>query len=246
MNKIDIAGLKVDATTKQEFLDTALARAKNGQKTFVITPYSEFLYHALEEPALLDIFNSADFALADGIGIFWARRYLSLPLTAKSYFGKILQALWQMKYSLASIIFYPRWIKNALPEKIPGADLIWDLAELAAQNNLSIYLLGGFDDTPKLASEKLKVKSAKLKIAGWSNKNPDDASITEDINKTRADLLFVAYGPVSQEKWIAENLSGLNVKLAIGLGGTFDYIAGKKYALAYSAFKQQISLALGK
>lgn len=228
VNKIDIAGLKVDAITKKELLDGIINRIKTGQKTFVITPYSEFLYHSFQDPMLLEIFNRADFSVADGIGLFWAKRFLEIPLTAKSYWGKILQAAWQIKYTLAAIIFYPRWIKSALPEKIVGADLIWDLAKLAADNNLSVYLLGGFGETAKVAGEKLKVGSEKLQIAGWSNKDPGDTTIIDDINKTNPDLLFVAYGPIKQEKWIAENLSKLNAKLAIGLGGSFDYIAGKK------------------
>jgi N-acetylglucosaminyldiphosphoundecaprenol N-acetyl-beta-D-mannosaminyltransferase len=237
VNKIDIAGLKVDAITKKELLDGIINRVKTGQKTFVITPYSEFLYNSFQDPKLLEIFNRADFSVADGIGLFWAKRFLEIPLTAKSYWGKILQAAWQIKYTLAAIIFYPPWIKSALPEKIVGADLIWDLAKLAANNNLSVYLLGGYGDTPQFAAEKLSVAinrgrgfNEHLKIAGCSNKNSGDATVVDDINKTNPDLLFVAYGPIKQERWIANNLSKLNVKLAIGLGGSFDYIAGKKSA----------------
>ena len=126
VNKIDIAGLKVDSITKKELLDGIINRIKNGQKTFAITPYSEFVYHSFQDPKLLEIFNQADFSVADGIGLFWAKRFLDIPLTAKSYWGKVLQAAWQIKYSLAAIIFNPRWIKSALPEKIVGADLIWD------------------------------------------------------------------------------------------------------------------------
>lgn len=228
MNKIEIAGLKIDAISKQELVDAILKRLQNGQKTFIITPYSEFLYRSLRDQSLLDIFNQADFALPDGIGIFWAKRFLDLPLTVRNYWLKILQASWQMKYSLAAILFYPKWIKSAFPEKIPGADLIWDLAELAAKNNLSIFLLGGFGDTPKLVADKLISRYPNLKILKFSNKHPGDPSTIEDINNAKPNVLLVAYGPVKQEKWIAENLPKLNARLAIGLGGTFDYIAGKK------------------
>jgi N-acetylglucosaminyldiphosphoundecaprenol N-acetyl-beta-D-mannosaminyltransferase len=230
MLKIDIAGLKVDAITKKLLLDGITSRIKSGQKTFVITPYSEFLYHGFQDPKLLEIFNQADFSVADGIGLFWAKRFLDIPLTAKSFWGKVFQAAWQIKYSLAAIIFYPRWIKSALPEKIVGADLIWDLAKLAADNNLSVYLLGGFGDTPQLAAEKIQKTNSNGRQILFSGKNPGDPTVIDDINRAQPDLLFVAYGPIKQEKWIAENLPKLNVKLAIGLGGSFDYIAGKKSA----------------
>src|SRR6266404_3187661 len=164
MNKVYIAGLKIDSITKQQFLNAVLERIKSNQKTFVITPYSEFLYHGFQDPALFEVFNKVDFAVADGICIFWAKKYLDLPLTAKSYWGKVLRGLWQMKYSLAGIIFNPEWIKNALPEKIVGADLVWDLAKLAADNDLSIYLLGGFGDTPEIAAKALHASHSTLRI----------------------------------------------------------------------------------
>ena len=156
MDKIDVAGLKVDAITKKQLLDGILGRLKNNQRTFIITPYSEFLYNGLRDSKILAIFNQADFSVPDGIGMFWAAKFLQIPLTAKTYYGKIFQAFWQAKYSLAAIIFNRRWIKSAFPEKIVGADLIWDLTKLAAENNKSIYLLGGFGDTSKIAAEKLE------------------------------------------------------------------------------------------
>ena len=203
--------------------------------------------------------NQANIAVPDGIGIFWAHKFLSIPLTAKNYWLKILQALWQIKYSLAAILFYPKYIYSSLShgrekvrnsdfqnneglpklgEKIVGADLIWDIAKKAAAQNLSIYLLGGFADTPKLVARKLATDInlgrrvyLSLNIAGYSNKNPNDISIIDDINKTNPDILLVAYGPIKQEKWIYEHRDKLpTVKLFMGLGGTFDYIAGKRLA----------------
>lgn len=49
----------------------------------------------------------------------------------------------------------------------------------------------------------------------------------EMINKFKPDILFVAYGPVKQEKWLASNLPKLKVKLAVGLGGTYDEYIGR-------------------
>jgi N-acetylglucosaminyldiphosphoundecaprenol N-acetyl-beta-D-mannosaminyltransferase len=235
VNKVDIAGLKIDSITKADLLKQLTARIKSGQKTWVTTPYSEFLHAGLMDGRMMDVLNQADFAVADGIGMFWAKKYLEIPLAAKSYWGKILQAIWQIKYSLAAILFYPKWIKSVLPEKISGSDLIWDLAKLAADNNLSVYFLGGFGDTSEIASKKISTRinhgrdfSKYLKIAGWSNKNSADPTIIDDINKTSPDILFVAFDPIKQEKWILQNLPKLNFKLAIGLGGTFDYLAGKQ------------------
>ena len=91
MDKIDIAGLKIDAITKADLLKQLADRIKNGQKTWATTPYSEFLYAGLMDGRVMNMLNQADFAVPDGIGMFWAKKYLDIPLTAKSYLGKIFQ-----------------------------------------------------------------------------------------------------------------------------------------------------------
>ncbi len=228
MTKIDIAGLKIDAISKAELLKRISERLDANQKTFITTPYSEFLYRILWSPGDLKNLNQADYAVADGIGILWAAKYFSLPLKANAYWLKVLQAAWQAFYSLLMIVFAPRLLRTILPEKIVGADLVWDLAGLAEKTGRSVYFLGGFGDTPHLAAEKLAKTYPKLKLAGYSSKNPGDLSILSDLIAAKPDLLFVAFGPIIQERWIAENLSKIPCLLAIGLGGTFDYLAGKK------------------
>lgn len=232
MNKTSVAGLNINAITKTDLLNELTLRIKSSQKTFLTTPYSEFLYAALRDRGVLELLNKADIAVPDGIGIFWAAKFLQIPLTAKSYFGKLLQALWQSFWTLGSIIFRPSYVRSVLPEKISGSNLIFDLAVLAAKNNWSIYLLGGYDNTPAIAAQKLKTYilttyNLQLSISGTSNKNPDDPAVINDIAQAAPDILFVAYGPIKQEKWIAENIANLPVKLAVGLGGTFDYLAEK-------------------
>lgn len=228
MNKIDIAGLKIDSITKAELLEQLSSRLATGQKTFLTTPYSEFLYRILWSPKDLTVLNRADYAVADGLGIIWAAKYFSLPLTAKNYWLKILQASWQAAWTLSLALLFPQRLKTIIPEKIVGADLIWDLAGLAEKTGRSIYLLGGFGDTPQKAAYRLKTRFPNLKIAGCSTKDPNDLSIKTDLLASRPDILFVAYGPLIQERWIADNLSDLPVSLAVGLGGTFDYLADKK------------------
>jgi len=225
MAQIDIAGLKIDTLTKKELLSAVSARVESGQKTFITTPYSEFLFASLMDKKILEMLNLSDIAVADGIGIFWAAKFLQLPLTAKSYFGRISQAFWQMLYTLAFAPMLSRGAKDLPPEKIPGSDLVWDISQLAAEKKYSIFLLGGFGTTPKIVAEKLKARFPNLIIAGYSTKNMDDASVLDDIRKASADFLFVAYGPIRQERWIIEHKEELPSKLFIGLGGTFDYIA---------------------
>ncbi|QQS22536.1 hypothetical protein IPM19_02795 [bacterium] len=59
----------------------------NGQ-TFITTPNSEFLFAALRSGELRDLFNSSDIALADGVAIMWAERFLSWPLRSAQFLGQ--------------------------------------------------------------------------------------------------------------------------------------------------------------
>lgn len=228
MEKVKIAGLKIDSTSKAEFLSVLQAQIAAGQKTWVTTPYSEFLLYALKDPSLMEVLNRADFAVPDGIGLFVAKKFLDIPLQTKNYWAKIFRAAWQLAYTLAAVVLNPSWIKSALVEKISGSNLIWDLAGMAQANNWSVFLLGGFGNTPKLAAQALLEKYPNLKIAGTSDLGPHDAKLSGLIESAKPDLLLVAYGPIKQELWIAANLPKLPAKLFIGLGGTFDYLAKKR------------------
>ena len=223
--KIDVLGVKIDALTKDGLLSEIRTRLQGSESTFIVTPYSESIVAAQKDLEFRNILNSADIALPDGIGILWAAKYLELRIkNHESWIGNI----WPLIYSLLSIIFNPSYIRHPIPEKISGSEFVWDLAELASKNNFSIFLLGGFGNTPGRVGEKLKKKFPDLKIAGMLNENNPSFEALTAINNSNTDILFVALGPIKQEKWIYENLPKLRVKLAIGLGGTFDYLAGKR------------------
>ncbi|MFA6197617.1 MAG: WecB/TagA/CpsF family glycosyltransferase [Patescibacteria group bacterium] len=224
---INLAGLKITAESKTVILRQISERLQQGYKTFITTPYSEFLLAARRDPKVLDTLNRSDIAIADGIGVIWAAKYLSLRLTARSRWLRFIQAIWQMKYTGASILLKPRYVYSIIPEKIVGADFAWDLAGLAEKNNWSVYLLGGFDDTSARVAEIFRRRYPKLTVHE-SNKNPENKTSLEDIKAVKPDILMVAYGPIRQEQWIVDNWAILPVKAAIGLGGTFDYIAGKR------------------
>ncbi|GAH47619.1 unnamed protein product, partial [marine sediment metagenome] len=55
----------------------------------------------------------------------------------------------------------------------------------------------------------------------------DSAAVVDQINASRADLLFVAMGSPKQELWITEHRDAINASFCMGVGGTFDIISGK-------------------
>jgi N-acetylglucosaminyldiphosphoundecaprenol N-acetyl-beta-D-mannosaminyltransferase len=226
-NKISVAGLHISTYTKQALLEVLEDRSLSGKKTTIVTPYSEFLLLALREGDKEELFNSFDIAIPDGVGIFFAERFLSQPFHTKNYYSKIFEANLQAFVWLTKIILSPKSLYTTIPEKISGADFIWDLAALAERTEQTVYLAGGFEDTPERLSKALQNRFPKLKIAGYSNKSSDDLSLVEEIKASKPDFIFAALGPQKQERWIMKNHE-LDFKIAIGLGGSFDYAVGDK------------------
>jgi N-acetylglucosaminyldiphosphoundecaprenol N-acetyl-beta-D-mannosaminyltransferase len=189
----------------------------------LVTAYSEFIVFAQNDPQYQQVLNNADLSLPDGIGILWAAKYLSLSAKNK------LQAVWQVVYTGASLIFNPGYCRTVLSEQVTGRKLVWDIAKLAAENDFSLALAGGIDGVANGAAERLKSKFPNLKINLALSDFPEfNGDVAQKIQASNSDILLIAYQPPKQEKWLAQNLSKLNVKVAMGLGGTFDYLAGKR------------------
>lgn len=233
LKKISVAGLQVTQGTKLEVLKELEHRLQSGIQTSIATPYSEFLYASLRSPEIRDILNQADISIPDGVGMLWAETFLQRPLVkSNSKLLRIIHATWQIISTGAQILLNPQSIYKTFPEKIVGADFFWDLARLAEHRGDTIFLLGGYGKTTSTVAKILKNKYPKLAIAGLSNANyPGTPELLENIRRTQSKYLFVAWGPIRQEQWILDNLQHLpDVKLAIGLGATFDYVAGTKKA----------------
>lgn len=223
MNKIDIAGVLIDNISKQDAVRKIDEFVASGKPHYVATPYSELIVFAQQDEQYKKILNNADLALPDGIGILWAAKYLSLK--TKVPFVKFVKLI----YTLSSILFNPRLIRSVIHEQVTGSQLIWDIARLAADRNYSMALVGGSNAVAAQTAYELKKKYPGLNIKlAISGAVPFDQNLVNDINDSSSDILLIAYSPPKQEKWIAENLQKLNVKVAMGLGGTFDYISGKR------------------
>jgi N-acetylglucosaminyldiphosphoundecaprenol N-acetyl-beta-D-mannosaminyltransferase len=128
------------------------------------------------------------------------------------------------------IVYASRSFKNPCKERITGIDLTLELAALAERKKFTIYLLGAAPGIGEEVAIRLKMRYPKIKIVGiyaGSPQKEDEENILGRINKTKPDLLLVAFGAPKQDKWIAHNLKKMHLSIAIGVGGTFDFIAEK-------------------
>ena len=111
--------------------------------------------------------------------------------------------------------------------RVMGVDLIWALfAKFSAKH--SFFLFGAKEGVAQEAGEKIMIKYPAAKIAGTLNGYVNDTEAITAINNSGAEILLVALGMLKQEKWIYNNLKKLpDVKIAIGVGGSFDFISGR-------------------
>jgi exopolysaccharide biosynthesis WecB/TagA/CpsF family protein len=127
------------------------------------------------------------------------------------------------------LLWAARWLGVRLPERVTGSDALPLIAERAAQANWRLFLLGAAEGVAARAAARLRERFPRLQVVGTYSGDPSpeaEDEIVALINSAGADILFVAYGSPQQEKWLARNLARLKVKVAIGVGGAFDFVAG--------------------
>ncbi len=127
------------------------------------------------------------------------------------------------------LLWAARHVGQPLPERVTGSDGLPLIAERAAREGWSLFLLGAAPGVAEKAAAILSQRYPGLRIAGTYSGSPapeEEDDIVRRVNTSHADLLFVAFGAPVQDKWIARNLPRLTVHMAMGIGGAFDFVAG--------------------
>lgn len=122
------------------------------------------------------------------------------------------------------------WMRGQrLRERVTGVALTERIAALSATAGYRIFLLGAAPGVAEAAAHVLEQRFPGMVIAGCYAGSPragDEPEIRSIITAARPDVLLVAYGAPNQDVWIARNQAHLHIPLAIGVGGTFDELAG--------------------
>ena len=136
-----------------------------------------------------------------------------------------------------------QWTGQHLPERVTGIDTMESVCAVLPPDH-PIFLLGAQPGVAERVSLLLKVRNPSLRIAGTYSGSPreeDAPSIIARIHAAAPRILFVAYGAPAQDVWIARHLKDLpSVRIAMGVGGAFDFIAGTQRRAPL--FLQRLSL----
>jgi N-acetylglucosaminyldiphosphoundecaprenol N-acetyl-beta-D-mannosaminyltransferase len=127
------------------------------------------------------------------------------------------------------LLWAARRVGGRLPERVAGSDLIYRLAERAGQHGWRVYCLGAAEGVARAAAARLQSLYPGLVVAGTFAGSPGPAEAQTLVARVQAahpDVLLVAYGAPAQDKWIARYKAQLGVSVSLGVGGSFDFVAG--------------------
>jgi N-acetylglucosaminyldiphosphoundecaprenol N-acetyl-beta-D-mannosaminyltransferase len=128
-----------------------------------------------------------------------------------------------------SVVWASRLLRDPLPERVAGIDLMEELFALAEREGYRVYLLGATHDTLGRAVERLLERYPALSIAGSHHGYFSEAESPEICARIKAvtpDVLFVAMSSPRKEYWLAEHGRALGVPVIMGVGGALDVTAG--------------------
>ncbi len=197
-NTVAILGVPIDDLTLDETLGRIREFIQSGRFHQVATANTDFLVRAMADDGLRLILRQADMVLADGMPVVWASRLMGTPLRGR----------------------------------VTGSDLVPRLATISAAAGYRIFMLGARPEVAQAAKYRLEKDNPGILIVGCLSPplaGPLEMNNTEILAAVEAahpDILLVAFGNPKQEKWIWMHRDRLKVPVCIGVGGTFDFIAG--------------------
>ena len=130
----------------------------------------------------------------------------------------------------AGVVWAARRVKQPVPERVAGFDLMQELMREGDKRGWSVYLLGTTQEILDAAEANLKRQYPGVRFVGKRNgffKDEEDAEVIAEIRRANPDLLFVARSVANQEPWLAKHEKELGVPVMMGVGGSFDVISGK-------------------
>jgi N-acetylglucosaminyldiphosphoundecaprenol N-acetyl-beta-D-mannosaminyltransferase len=131
------------------------------------------------------------------------------------------------------LVWWSRLGPRPLPERVAGADLIYGICERAARNGHRVYFLGAGPGVAAEAAQALTTRYPGLQVVGIECppfRPPTPAEEQKQIARIRAarpDILVVAFGQPKGELWMADRIERLGVPVAVQVGATLDFVAGR-------------------
>jgi N-acetylglucosaminyldiphosphoundecaprenol N-acetyl-beta-D-mannosaminyltransferase len=130
----------------------------------------------------------------------------------------------------AGVVWAARHVGQPVQERVAGFDLMHELLREGDLRNWKVYLLGATQETISLAHANLQRQYKGVRFVGYRDgyfTDREDGAVVAAVRDAKPDLLFVARSLITQEPWLAKYQEALQVPVMMGVGGSFDVVAGK-------------------
>lgn len=195
--KVYVFNCPIDALTMKETVQIIDNAIKEGKHVHHAVVNAAKIVKMQEDKELYNSIVNADIINADGMPIVWASRLLGKPL----------------------------------PERVAGIDLMQELIKLAYNRKYKIFFFGAKEEVVKKVVKKYSKEYSPEIIAGYRNgyySEEEEPLIAKQIAESGANILFVGISSPKKEKFLYKYKHILkNVNFIMGVGGSFDVIAGK-------------------
>ncbi len=196
-HKAIILGTQIDDRPMDWVLRKTETFLQSEKSHKIFTPNPEICLKAEKDENYRHILNQADINIPDGFGLQFGAKILG----------------------------------EKLKNRVTGADLTAELLKIYKHKKIFVVLREDSLTKPAELKTMFKTKFPKVKFEFAlldHKKYRQDTIVLNKINKFKPDILFVCLGAPAQEIWIHENLPALpNVRIALGVGGSFDFLSGK-------------------
>lgn len=212
---VSVMGVDFHKVTLDEAVDVIGRFLRSGEQHMVATPNPEIVLKAIKDDNYRKILEKASLRIADGIGILWAANLANCKT-------KLLRFV----SGVGSLLLLSIKSKGELPERVTGTDLMTEIIHNSHALGAKVFLLGAAPGVARRVADKWRFDQIVGVYAG-SPSPSNDSEIVDRINASEANVVFVAFGAPNQEKWILRNLKKMPaVRVAMGVGGAFDFVAG--------------------
>jgi N-acetylglucosaminyldiphosphoundecaprenol N-acetyl-beta-D-mannosaminyltransferase len=127
------------------------------------------------------------------------------------------------------LVWASRLLGNPLPGRVNGTDLMYKLLEKANEKGYRVFFFGASADVLERVVERVKRDYPGVRIGGSHHGYfalSEESAIVSQIQASRSDILFIAFGTPKKELWVKQYLSRMEVPVVHGVGGSFDVLAG--------------------
>ena len=199
MKRVNICGVSIDNVTMEEAICCIQQLILKRSPSVVVTPNVDHIMKLQSDESFQQIYRDADLVLADGLPLLWAAKFLGTPLKAK----------------------------------VSGSDLFPRLCEFSSNKHYRLFFLGGRAGAALKAADILQKRYTGIDEInvyspphGFEHDMEENSKIVQMVQNSQSDILFVGLGAPKQEEWIKQYILQCEVSVAIGVGVSFEFVAG--------------------